>query len=65
MMTRDDEDIIRGLCMRAAVLIEGTASMARWPHESTDDLIEIVETMKGRMEVAAKLAAAALALTDI
>jgi len=63
-MTRDDEDMIRFLCMRAAILMENAASMARWLHESHSELLDIVETMERHASRVTKLIAAALALTE-
>lgn len=63
-MTRDDEDMIRFLCMRAAVLMESAASAARWPHESQSELLEIVELMERRTGSASRLLTAATALVD-
>lgn len=63
-MTREDEDMIRFLCMRAATLMESAASTARWPHETKPELVEIVELMEQRTGSAARLLAAAIALVD-
>lgn len=64
-MTREDEEMVRYLSTRAAVFMNEAASMAAWPHESTSDLLDSLETMDRCGRTAAQLITAALALADV
>ncbi len=41
-MTRDDEDLIRQLCARATVLMEGSSRIALLPHATTADMFDVL-----------------------
>lgn len=63
-MTGDDEDLIRHLCARAAVLMGSAACFVRSPPEEMGDLIDVLERLACRSEAASKLIAATLALIE-
>lgn len=63
-MTADEEDLIRQLCAKAAMVMEGTIAIALSPLEETGDLLLALEALTARSKQAAKLIAAALALTE-
>lgn len=64
MMTADEEDLIRQLCAKAAMIMEDTIAIALFPQEETGDLLLALEALTALSGKAAKLIAAALALTE-
>lgn len=63
-MTADDERLVFSLCMKAAAIMEEALSIIRPPFDCTEDLLTAIEALKRRADVIAKLATAALVMSE-
>ncbi|MCC6481555.1 MAG: hypothetical protein IT554_04005 [Sphingomonadaceae bacterium] len=63
-MSADDEQLVLWLCMKAAAIMEDTLSIIRPPFDCHEDALNAVETLDRRADAIAKLAAAAVALSE-
>lgn len=64
-MTADDEWLALCLCMRAATIMEDTVSIIRPPFDCAEDILGAIETLEQRADAIAKIAAAALVVSQI
>jgi len=63
-VTADDEELMRRLCFRAAIIMGSVLPVALPPLDSTEDLLMATEALERRAQTATKLITAALALAD-
>ncbi|MDQ4418948.1 hypothetical protein OOT33_00610 [Sphingobium sp. DEHP117] len=63
-MSADDEQLVLWLCMKAAAIMEDTLSIIRPPFDCQEDALIAVEALERRADAIAKLAAAAVALSE-
>lgn len=63
-MTAEDEDLIRQLCTRAAMMMEDAIPLALAPSPYFEGHLETLEFLERSINAANKLIAAAMALTD-
>ena len=63
-MTPDDEWLALCLCMKAAAIMEDTVSIIRPPFDCTEDILSALEALEQRADAIAKIAAAALVVSQ-
>ncbi len=63
-MSADDEQLMLWLCMKAAAIMEDTLSIIRPPFECAEEILNALEALKLRADAIAKLAAAAMAISE-